>query len=406
MLSANFGRGDSRLIDADGTLKASDAANTNPRICMPSGRNFKKETFLCGHYEAQDVLAEIDDVDLICLEPGRGYKFKDRWQRRLIFRDVTRRLVFANPGLQKVKLSREYDLFLVRCQTEKDLPDVNAIEGWKDRCKTSVCWIDEIWAAALPADRYWLHVLNQFDHVFTTCFGSVSPLSQALGRPIHWLPGGVDALRFTPYPNPPTRVIDVYSIGRRQEGIHRRLHKAAKRSELFYMHDTFQASLSEVYDYREHRDHFASVAKRSRYFMVAHGKVDAIGEHKGQSEVGHRYYEGAAAGTVLIGQAPRTESFGQLFPWPDAVIEVQPDGSDVIEVLSGLDSNPARFAEAAQKNAVGALLRHDWVYRWKELLRIAGLEPSRRALARERQLKALAATIFGPMEAGAAVAKV
>ena len=37
---------------------------------MPSGRLFKKKTFLCGHYEAQDILHEVDDVDLICLQAG------------------------------------------------------------------------------------------------------------------------------------------------------------------------------------------------------------------------------------------------------------------------------------------------------------------------------------------------
>ena len=376
-----------------------------PRICMPSGRKFRKETFLCGHYEAQDVLVEIDDVDLICLEPGRAYKFKDRWQRRLIFRDVSRRVIFANPGLHKVGLTREYDLLVVRCQTEKDLPDVNAIEGWKDYCKTSVCWIEEIWAAQLPKDKYWLHALNQFDHVFTTCLGTVGPLSQALGRPVRWLPAGVDTLRFTPYPDPPARVIDIYSIGRRREGMHERLLQAAKRKELFYIYDTFQASLSGVYDHRQHRDHFANVSKRSRYFIVAPGKIDAVAETEGQSELGHRYYEGAAAGAVLIGQAPHSESFAQMFPWPDAVIPVQPDGSDVMDVLAELDSDPARVTAASRRNAVGAFLYHDWVYRWKEVLKVAGLEPSPGMLARECRLKELAAMVAGPVEADALVEK-
>ena len=376
-----------------------------PRICMPSGRKFRKETFLCGHYEAQDVFVEIDDVDLICLEPGRAYKFKDRWQRRLIFRDVSRRVIFANPGLHKVGLTREYDLLVVRCQTEKDLPDVNAIEGWKDYCKTSVCWIEEIWAAQLAKDKYWLHALNQFDHVFTTCLGTVGPLSQALGRPIRWLPAAVDTLRFTPYPVPPARVIDIYSIGRRREGMHERLLQAAKRRKLFYIYDTFRASLSEAYDHRQHRDHFANVSKRSRYFMVAPGKIDAGAETEGQSELGHRYYEGAAAGAMLIGQAPHSESFAQMFPWPDAVIPVQPDGSDVMDVLAELDSDPARVSAASRRNAVGALLHHDWVYRWKEVLKVAGLEPSPGMLARECRLKELAAMVAGPIEVDALVEK-
>ena len=73
------------------TLEAPPKQSQNQRICMPSGRNFKKETFLCGHYEAQDILCEVDDVDLICFEPSPSYVFKDKWQRKLMFRDFTGR---------------------------------------------------------------------------------------------------------------------------------------------------------------------------------------------------------------------------------------------------------------------------------------------------------------------------
>src|ERR1700734_2449 len=148
------------------TLEAPPKPSRKLRICMPSGRSFKREAFLCGHYEAQDVLTEVDDVDLICLEPGPGYEFKDKWQRKLMFRDFTGRVILMNPGLREVRLTREYDVFLVRCQTEKDLPDINAIKGWKEQCKTSVFWIDEFWVAQIPQSKNWLHVLKQFDHIF------------------------------------------------------------------------------------------------------------------------------------------------------------------------------------------------------------------------------------------------
>ena len=344
-----------------------------------------------GHYEAQEVLAEVDDVDLICLEPGRGYQFREFWQRRLMFHDISRRIVFANPGLRTVRLTREYDVFLARCQIEKDLLDVNAIEGWKDHCKTSVFWIDEMWAALIPEDKYWLHALKKFDHVFVGTSGAVAPLSDAIDRPCHYLPPAVDTLRFTPYPDPPARVIDVYSIGRRLEGIHQTLLDAARRRDIFYIHDTFAGlSLADVYDHRQHRDHFANVAKRSRYFMVAPGKIDCFSETRGQAEVGARYFEGAAAGTVMIGQAPNCEAFWEMFPWPDAVIEMQPDGSDAIQVLARLCLEPDRVSAIGRRNAAEALLRHDWVYRWKEIFRVIGLEPLPRMLERERRLKELA----------------
>src|SRR5580704_14849528 len=133
-----------------------------PRICMPTARRFKKHAFQCGHYEAQDVLQEVDNVDLIYLEPVRGYEFRENLQRRLLYRDVTRKLIFQNPGLRKVRLTREYDLFIALCQNYHDFLSINAIEGWKDQCKTSVVWIDEMWAASIPDFKYWLHALKRF----------------------------------------------------------------------------------------------------------------------------------------------------------------------------------------------------------------------------------------------------
>jgi hypothetical protein len=374
------------------TWKAAEVSREamTPRICMPTARGFKKKAFYCGQYEAQDVLLDVDDVDLIHLEPGRGYKFKEAWQRRLLFRDVTRKLIFVNPGLHKVRLTQQYDLFLVMCQMDHDFLNISAIDGWQDHCRTSVCWIQEMWAARIPLYKYWIHSLRRFDHVFVSAQGSVAALSDAIGRPCRWLPDAVDTLRFTPYPNPPARVIDVYSIGRRREEIHRALVEAAGRTDIFYVYDTFGGSMSGVLNYREHRDFFSNMAKRSRFFVVAPAKVGRSDETGGQVEIGARYYEGASAGTVMIGHAPECEAFRELFPWQDAVISLQGDGSDVIKVLASLEAEPERISAISRRNAAEALLRHDWVYRWKEILGVAGIELSPRMKLREQRLRDLA----------------
>lgn len=361
-----------------------------PRICMPSGRLFKKKAFLAGHYEGQDVLQEVDDVDLICLEPGPGYEFKERWQRRLLHHDLSRMLIFQNPGLRKVRLTQEYDVFLAVCQYTHDFLHINAIEGWKDKCKVSVCWIDELWLAELPQHEYWIHALKKFDHVFVSCLDTVDTLSKVIDKPCRWLPGAVDALRFSPYPGAPSRIVDLYSIGRRIEAIHKELFRAAENGSIFYLYDTFAGSLSDVYDCKQHRNLLSNIAKRSKYFMVAPGKVNSPDETRDQEEIGRRYYEGATAGTVMIGQAPDCDSFRRMFPWPDAVINIQPDGSDVLDVIARLERVPEQVLTISQMNAAEALLRHDWVYRWKELLQLAGLDPAPAMAARERRLRELA----------------
>lgn len=362
-----------------------------PRICLPTGRLFSRMAFQCGHLEAQDVLADCDDVDLIYLEAEPGFSRKLQWLRRLMYRDVTRRLAFANPGIKRVKLDRDYDLLIVMCQGYWEFLYVNAIDGWRDHCKTAICWIDELYAADLPRFKYWLPSLQRFDHVVVGMHGTRVPLAEAIGQRCHYVPGGVDALRFTPYPEPPHRVIDVYSVGRRLEGPHQTLVKLAARDSLFYVYDTLQTGGSQAPDHREHRELYANAAKRSRFFMVAPGKVDAPEQTRGQSEVGFRYYEGAAAGAVMIGQAPDSEAFREMFDWPDAVVPVSPDGSDLEPVLSELSHQPERIDAISRRNAEGALRRHDWSDRWSRILRIAGLPPGPRMDARTKTLQTLAA---------------
>jgi len=221
--------------------------------------------------------------------------------------------------------------------------------------------------------------------------GSIRAVEEAIGRPCSYVAGAVDAIRFSPYPNPPTRVIDVYNIGRRSEAIHQALRRASTSGNLFYVYDTLQGGGGiPVSDPAQHRQLFANMAKRSRYFMVAPGKTNVKEETQGQVEVGFRYFEGAAAGTVMIGQASDCESFRQMFDWPDAVIEIKPDGSDVADILADLADQPDRLHEISRRNAVEALLRHDWIYRWRKVYQIAGLEPTAAMDAREKHLKEVA----------------
>lgn len=383
------------FIEIDGRGQEVPKASTprpSLRICMPTWRNFTRKAYRCGLYEAQDVLVDTADVDLIHLDMSWGTWVDEYWLRTPLYHDRSRKLIFANPGLRKVRLSTYYDVFIAVCATFWDLPYINAIERWRDHCGVSICWLDELWASQIPDYKYWLHALNQFDYVFIGYRGTVAALSQAINRPCYWLPGGIDALRFSPFPDPPARVIDMYSVGRRYEGIHRQLLEAAGRGELFYLHDTLvNVAFNEVRDHRQHRSLYANLAKRSRYFVVSTAKMDAVDERQGQVEVGFRYYEGAAAGAVMIGDTPDCEAFSALFGWPEAVVSIDPNGSDIIAIINDLGSETERMAAIGKRNAQQALLHHDWLYRWSEMFRVAGIEPSPGMAARERRLKDMAA---------------
>ena len=342
-------------------------------------------------YEAQDAFCAVDHVDLLPLEPGPGFRSRQMWQRRLLWRDVTKKLAYVNPGLKRIRLEKDYELFVHICTSWWDLFYINAIEGWQDRCRTKICVLDELWAGWIPQFKYWLPALRQFDHLFVAYEGTAKPLSEAVGQPCHFLPSAVDALRFTPFPNPPPRVIDVYSMGRRWDGVHRSLLEMSRTKDIFYVHDTAQdAGDMKLQDPAQHRSLLGNLAKRTWFFMVAPAKMGVPEETYGQIEIGYRYFEGAAAGTIMLGKAPECPAFGRLFDWPDPVISVQPDGSDIVETIRRLRLQPERLEQMSRRNAMEALLRHDWVYRWEQVLEVAGVRPVAAAGKRKKRLQELA----------------
>jgi len=84
-------------------------------------------------------------------------------------------------------------------------------------------------------------------------------------------------------------------------------------------------------------------------------------------------------------------SFREEFPWPDPVVEVNVDGSDVETVLDDLAARPEEVERVGLRNAVHALRRHDWGHRWSAILKLAGMAPRPALTGRLRALETLAA---------------
>ena len=75
---------------------------------MPTFSAFARDVFRAGSYEAEDVLMGCDDVDVIHLEASNRFAFGNSVLRRLVYHDVSRRLVSLNPGLRPVRLTKDY----------------------------------------------------------------------------------------------------------------------------------------------------------------------------------------------------------------------------------------------------------------------------------------------------------
>jgi hypothetical protein len=104
---------------------------------------------------------------------------------------------------------------------------------------------------------------------------------------------------------------------------------------------------------------------------------------------------------VLLGSAPRTAEWEICFDWPDAVIDIPYDAGDLREIVDDLDAQPERLARARTDNVVAALRRHDWVYRWAQVLDAVGLPHTTGMAERMELLDDLAAMAEEDCEAHA-----
>jgi Glycosyl transferases group 1 len=363
--------------------------NGAARVCMASLRGFNRLAGWCSNYEFEDVAISVDDVALFELNPGRAFDQTNWVAQRMMWRPGLKALARrSNPGLKPITLERDYELFVFICMNALDLIYLNAIKNWRERAKTAICYVVEVYSGQIQKLSHHLGPLAEFDHVCLGFSTSVDSIRAAVGKPTHHVALGVDALRFTPLKNSPPRPIDVYCMGRRLEWAHDALLRLAAQDQVFYIYDTIPSYLIRPPDHRQHRDLVASLAKRSRCFVTSPAKAGDEESH-GQSEVGARFFEGAAAGTVMIGQRPTSASFQKDFGWPDSVIEIG-DEPALMHWLEVSRRDPARLDAIGKRNAIEALRRHDWVYRWRRILEIAGLEPTSKLSERERRMQDLA----------------
>jgi hypothetical protein len=367
------------------------------KVLLLSQRRIADVVAYCLAYEYEDTFAavtdaqRIDATDLPALEfSRRAYKLarlasgSPRLARRLV----------PYPR-SKVILERDFELFFPVFSLPYQLYSLAMIPNWRKRCRKAACFITEVWSDLLP--EYLLELLSAFDHIFLGHRHGVPDVARVTGRPCTYLPLAVDVLRFTPASLNQPRPINVCNIGRRSPITHQALLEEAERQQSFYYYDTVAASGADlkhrtfrVDSPHEHRRMLATILKHSCYYIANRSYVNKPEFTAGREEISARFYEGAAAGTVMIGEAPRTEEFKRQFDWPDAVIHVPFDSPDIGRILADLNSDPERLRTVRCNNAREAALRHDWLHRIQVVFDALDLETTEDMRARAKQLDQIA----------------
>src|SRR5688572_85865 len=182
----------------------------------------------CGIYEAEDVIAQFYNADM--LTPGRPVV------EGLVTRSMKRILRLKAPLIDgRIRVKQDYDLFFYFCRNPAELQFVDLIDDL-DRCRITICLLDELWPTVQLSPDH-IRILLRFDFVFSTLESGIGRFENT-GKPCYHSPFGIDALRFCPQPQP-ARHINVYNMGRRVPEMHQALTTMSRRNSLFYyVHDT------------------------------------------------------------------------------------------------------------------------------------------------------------------------
>ena len=367
------------------------------KVLLLSERRIADLVAYCIAYEFEDTFAAVTDAQRIDATDLSALEFSRRVYKLA-------RLATGSPGLarrlaphprNKVLLEHDYELFFPVFSHTYELYSLATIPNWRQRCRKAACYITEVWSEMLP--EYLLELLSGFDHIFLGSRHSVEDVARITGRPCSYLPLAVDVPRFAPASPDAPRGIDVCNIGRRSPVTHWALLEEAERRRSFYYYDTVAASGADlkhrtfrVDSPHEHRRMLATILKHSRYFIAHRAYVNRPEFTDGREEISARFYEGAAAGTVMIGEAPRVDEFKRQFDWPDAVIHVPFDAPDIGRILADLDGDPERLRAVRRNNVREAALRHDWLHRIQVVFDVLGLKPTDGMRARAQQLDQIA----------------
>lgn len=315
-------------------------------------------------WEAVQVLAEVSSGHILAPRASAP----SAWDKTLS--KGVRWLGFPPPTYIAPIEMPECDLLFYVAMLPKHLPHLQAIRQWRERSKKVAVFLFETWSSQAEANRPYYKLLDEVDHVFLFNAPSVAAVQRVTAAPCSFLPAATDCLAAAPAPTSGERPIDVYGMGRNFAPVHAQLLEMAQRGELFYQWDAGAAQLLD--GYRVARFRTQDLFRRSRLFLAfGFDQGSKTREAAGEQAIPARVFEGTAGGAVMLGTAPRSPEFRELFDWPDAIFEIPADEYDVGTVYAGLD--PERVEQAGRRAAVESLRRHDWAHRWRSILAQLGL---------------------------------
>lgn len=206
---------------------------------------------------------------------------------------------------------------------------------------------------------------TKWDFASTAFHGAKSFLEEQTQREWHVIRHAVKLERFRPAPVE-ERLIAFCAYGRRLENVHDAIRKYCSGNGKYYDYTT-AASIQARLDPREHYAHYAWHLAHSIFNFCWPVEVTHQNLITGHSPITCRWFEAAASGNVILGQAPTDPAFVDLFG-ADAVAPVPFDNGDLSSLWDRLWEKRNDYLNAALQRRASLAHKWTWESRIKEIL--------------------------------------
>jgi Glycosyl transferases group 1 len=215
------------------------------------------------------------------------------------------------------------DVLWVILMGPEDFP-LDLFKNWDKNIGTKILYIFDTFESQLPAIRRVLQSAKW--HVAITSFHSALPfLTAHTQQQWHAIAQGVKLDRFAPVTKS-EKLISFSAYGRRLDNVHRSVQNFCLQTGKYYEYTTTTLPQKNL-DPRENYHQYAWHLKHS--FFTFSWPVELTNPQRVLtfSPITCRWFEAAASGTVILGQAPKDSEFVKIFG-NELVIPIEPDQQD------------------------------------------------------------------------------
>ncbi len=359
------------------------SVSASRELLIFSQRNLNDNVSRCSGFEFEDMIADVEDAEIVA----------PRWRRdRKTLRDPKRWLSkrtnlfqYWPSGARKTHIKKKYDMGFFNFQKIQEVLTIDAVPNWRERCDLAICTLEEVWPRELVRHQRLVSSLAKFDLITCAFAETCEPLARATGKPVIHSPGAADLVRFAPQSLSVHRPIDVYYMGRKRQELHERLLLSLKERAGFYLYDS-ATKPPITSQHVVHRELLANLVQHTKLFIVDIAKIGHEDQEAGNVAWGPRHVEGIAGGAVQVGYAPETDDYLRYFDWPESVFRLQEDPDEAVEQILFLLDDLVEQDRIRKINLTRALQKHDWLHRWAQILDYMSIPESEAMKLRRQRL--------------------